>query len=102
MTAWWLPDDCLMTAWWLPDDCLIRFNIKYLSNDDAKGNIVSQGERSRACAAKSEISTSHIEIKMYYALDLEVWILEIVMSHLIKLIKNNEYIQRQRKLKCTF
>ena len=22
MTAWWLPDDCLMTAWWLPDDCL--------------------------------------------------------------------------------
>ena len=23
MTAWWLPDDCLMTAWWLPDDCVM-------------------------------------------------------------------------------
>ena len=21
MTAWWLPDDCLMAAWWLHDDC---------------------------------------------------------------------------------
>ena len=57
-----MPNDCLMTAWWLPDDCLISFklhNKKYLSNDDAKGNIVSDGERSRACAAKSEISLPH-------------------------------------------
>ena len=31
MTAWWLPDDCLMTALWLPYDCLT--NAWLLPND---------------------------------------------------------------------
>ena len=66
MTAWWLPDDCLMTEWWLPDEWTMTSHFYFehtllCSTVQSISKCISKND----CQSKVSARLDNIDIRHY-------------------------------------